>query len=189
VLGAGEQQERLIEALLTLSRSQRGLDHREPFDLAAVARDVLLARRAEARRHDLRIDARLDPAPTSGDVRLGERLIANLVDNAIRHNVPGGRIAVETVTTAHGATLSVANSGPEVPPAEIDRLLQPFERLADGRRGSQGERPGLGLGLSIAQAIATAHAASLAVRARTGGGLEIDAVFPPSDRPALPPTT
>jgi signal transduction histidine kinase len=189
VLGAGEQQERLIEALLTLSRSQRGLDHREPFDLAAVARDVLLARRAEARRHDLRIDARLDPAPTSGDVRLGERLIANLVDNAIRHNVPGGRIAVETVTTAHGATLSVANSGPEVPPAEIDRLLQPFERLADGRRGSQGELPGVGLGLSIAQAIAAAHAASLAVRARTGGGLEIDAVFPPSDRPALPPTT
>ncbi len=168
VIGAGEQQERLIEALLTLSRSQRGLDHREPFDLAAVARDVLLARRAEARRHDLRI--------------------ANLVDNAIRHNVPGGRIAVETATTARGATLSVGNSGPEVPPAEIDRLLQPFERLADGHRGGQGEQQGLGLGLSIAQAIATAHAASLAVRSRAGGGLDIEAVFPPSDRPGLPST-
>jgi signal transduction histidine kinase len=182
VLGAGEQQERLIEALLTLSRSQRGLDHSEPFDLAEVARDVLRTRRTEAHRHGLRIDTALEPAATTGDGRLGERLITNLVDNAIRHNVPGGRIEIVTATTARGAMLSIANTGPDVPPQEIDRLLQPFQRMADSR--SAGDAAGLGLGLSIAHAIAGAHGAALAVRAQPGGGLEVTAAFPASDRHA-----
>jgi len=171
VLGAGEQQERLIEALLTLSRSQRGIDRRTPFDLSSVARDVLRARAGEAQRREIRIDAELQPARASGDLRLAERLLANLVDNAIRHNVPGGRIEIVTATTARGAALSVGNTGPVVPPTEIDRLLQPFERLADGRSGhGHGTAPGLGLGLSIAQAIASAHGAVLSVHSRPGGG-------------------
>ncbi len=176
VLAAGEQQERLIEALLTLSRSQRGLDHHEPFDLAAVTCEIAGSRDPEAERRAVRIHAALSPARTSGDPRLGERLIANLVDNAIRHNVPGGRVELTTTTVAGNAVLTVANTGPPVPPAEIARLLQPFQRLTDERAGD-GE--GLGLGLSIAQAIATAHGALLAVRARHAGGLAIEVRFPP----------
>jgi signal transduction histidine kinase len=175
VLAAGEQQERLIEALLTLSRSQRGLHHHEPFDLAAMTCEIAGTRAQEAERHEVRIDAHLSPAPASGDPRLGERLIANLVDNAIRHNVPGGRVDVVTTTVAGSAVLTVVNTGPAVPACEIGRLLQPFQRLANGRAG---EGEGLGLGLSIAQAIATAHGAVLAVRARHRGGLAVEVRFP-----------
>jgi signal transduction histidine kinase len=88
LLAAGEQQERLIEALLTLARSQRGLDHRQPFDLAALAAAVLQAREPEAQVRGLHISASLTPAPAAGDPLLIERLIGNLVDNALRHNVP-----------------------------------------------------------------------------------------------------
>jgi signal transduction histidine kinase len=173
VLAAGEQQERLIEALLTLSRSQRGLDHHEPFDLAAVAAEVLQTRRPEAEHRQLQIDAALDPAPTSGDPALGERLVANLVDNAVRHNVPSGRIEVETGTRDGRAVLTIANSGPVVPSAELDRLFQPFQRLA-----ADGQDDGLGLGLSIVHAIATAHGATLTTRARPDGGLAVEVSFP-----------
>jgi signal transduction histidine kinase len=179
VVAAGEQQERLIEALLTLSRSQRGLDRLEHFDLAAVTREILCEHRAEAVRRGLGIDTRLVPALTSGDLRLGERLVANLVDNAIRHNVPGGWVEISTATTGDRATISVANTGPAVPPAELERLLRPFQRLAENRGGETGEQ-GLGLGLSIAHAITMAHGATLAVRARSGGGLEITVSFPAS---------
>jgi signal transduction histidine kinase len=176
VLAAGEQQERLIEALLTLSRSQRGLDQHEPFDLAAVAADVLATRRPEAERRRLRLDTALEEASIVGDRRLGERLVANLVDNAIRHNVPAGRIEVATGTTNGHAVLSIANSGPVVPAGELDRLFQPFQRLADD--GDDGQDEGVGLGLSIVQAIATAHEATLTPRARPEGGLAIEVRFP-----------
>jgi signal transduction histidine kinase len=176
VLAASGQQERLIEALLTLSRSQRGLDHHEAFDLAEVSCEIIGARALEAERRDVRINAALSRAQTSGDPRLGERLIANLVDNAIRHNVAGGRVEVTTTTVAGNAVLTVVNTGPPVPAAEIGRLLQPFQRLADDRAG---DSEGLGLGLSIAQAIAAAHEAVLTVRARRDGGLAIEARFPP----------
>jgi signal transduction histidine kinase len=175
VLVAGEQQERLIEALLTLSRSQRGLDQREPFDLAAVAAEVLQTRRPEAEHKQIRIDTALDPAPTSGDAALGERLVANLLDNAVRHNVPAGRIEVATGTRDGYAVLSVANTGPPVPPTEVDRLFQPFEQLPDDRNGDD---DGLGLGLSIVDAIVTAHGATLTARAQPEGGLAVEVSFP-----------
>jgi signal transduction histidine kinase len=175
VLAAGEQQERLIEALLTLSRSQRGLDQHEPFDLAAVAAEVLETRRPEAEHAQLHIEAALDPAPTSGDPALGERLVANLVDNAVRHNVPAGRIEVATGTRDGHAVLSIANSGPVVPSAELDRLFQPFQRFAADRNG---EEDGLGLGLSIVHAIATAHGATVSTRVRPEGGLAVEVSFP-----------
>jgi signal transduction histidine kinase len=177
VLAAGEQQERLIEALLTLSRSQRGLDRREPFDLAVVAGEVLLDRAPEAESRRLRVETALDPAPTSGDSALGERLVANLVDNALRHNLTGGRLDVATGTKAGRAVLTVSNSGPPVPPAEVARLFEPFQRLSD-RSGHDG---GLGLGLSIVHAIAAAHGATLTARARPEGGLTIEVGFPPAE--------
>ncbi len=177
VLAAGEEQERLIEALLTLARSERGLDHRQRVDLAGVTADVLAARRAAAEAAGLRLEATVEPAVVAGDPRLVERLAANLVDNAIKHNVPGGHLHVATATIAGHPTLSVQNAGPVIEPAEVERLLQPFQRL-DSARAAQ--RDGLGLGLSIAQAIATTHAARLVATAPRSGGLRVEVRFPPA---------
>jgi signal transduction histidine kinase len=175
VLAAGEQQEKLIEALLTLSRSQRGLDRHEAFDLASVTADVLIARQPEAERRQLRLDATLGAAPVSGDVRLAERLITNLIDNAVRHNNAGGQIEITTTSRAGSSTLSVSNSGQIIPPDETDRLLQPFQRLASDRNSND---DGLGLGLSIVHAIAAAHGATLTARAQPHGGLHMEVSFP-----------
>jgi signal transduction histidine kinase len=170
VLAAGEEQERLIEALLTLSRSQRGLERREPVDLAATAAAILDG----VDRDGLTFATALEPARTSGDQRLVERLVANLVDNAVHYNVPGGRVEVSTGTHAGRAVLTVANTGPSVPETKIDRLFQPFERLENGRTG---DSTGTGLGLSIVQAIATAHSAEVTARPRPDGGLRIETSF------------
>jgi signal transduction histidine kinase len=115
-------------------------------------------------------------APASGDPRLAERLIANLADNALAHNTPGGWIEVVTGTKDSRAVLSVLNTGPVVPAAAVGRLLQPFQRLGT-ERTSHSE--GLGLGLSIVQAIAQAHGAALTIRPQPGGGLHAEVSFPP----------
>ena len=156
VLATGEQQERLIEALLTLARSQRGLDRREPIDLAAIAGEVLEARRPEAELRGLTVTAALQPAPVLGDPRLAERLAANLVDNAICHNVAHGVVQITTGVRAGHAVLAVWNTGPLIPPDQVPRLFQPFQRSGADRTGT---REGQGLGLSIVAAIAEAHGA------------------------------
>jgi signal transduction histidine kinase len=171
LLESGEQQERLIEALLMLSRSQRGLDRRERVDLAAIT----LGRVRSTDRDGLELDASLLPAETSGDPRLVERLVANLVDNAVKHNVPNGSVTVKTETREARALLTVENTGAPVEPADLDRLFQPFQRLHAERTGTPN---GSGLGLSIVYAIATAHDASITLRSRTGGGLRIEISFP-----------
>jgi signal transduction histidine kinase len=181
VLAAGGQQERLIAGLLTLAKAQRGLGQREPVDLAAVVADALRSFRSGAQIRGLLVSAALAAAPALGDACLAERLAVNLVGNAVSHNVPGGWIEIETGVEAGCAVLSVANSGPVIPSAEIARLFQPFQRLADGRAGGQ---DGLGLGLSIVSAIISAHNAELSARALPGGGLGIRVRFP-----ALPPGT
>jgi signal transduction histidine kinase len=164
VLAAGEQQERLIEALLTLARSQRGLDRREPVDLAEVVEAALPAD----------VAATLRPAGVLGDRRLIERLVTNLVDNAVRHNVPGGWVYVATANGGPEAILRVVNSGPRVRDEEVPDLLEPFRR-AGAERSGHGE--GLGLGLSIAAAVAAAHGAALELRARPEGGLDVEVRF------------
>jgi signal transduction histidine kinase len=172
VLRLGRQQETLIDALLTLAGSERGIACREPFDLAEVTATVIA---------DVKIDARLGPAPTEGDARLAESLVANLVGNAVRHNVPGGWASIETETAGGRAVLRVTNSGPVIPPAEVDRLFQPFQRLGGERvrrQDGQGDG-GLGLGLAIVRAIADAHGAELNAHARPEGGLGITVIFPP----------
>jgi signal transduction histidine kinase len=178
VLAAGEQQERLIEALLTLARSERGLAQRDPFDLARVVESVVAARRPEADLRGLDLHATLEPAMTTGDPGLAERLVANLVDNALSHNHEEGALEVATSMQDGGAVLSVVNTGPRIPPDQIERLLQPFQRLAVDRT-DHGE--GIGLGLSIVNAIVTAHGASLTVTALALGGLRIEVGFPPVD--------
>jgi signal transduction histidine kinase len=177
VLVAGEQQERLIEALLTLARSERGLDRQEPLDLSAIAREVLASRRDDARSRDVSLEADLGSAHVLGDPRLAERLLANLIDNAIRHNRPGGRARVSTATSTGHAILSVTNTGPAVPPDQIDRLFQPFQRLRAGRTAMR-DGDGLGLGLPIVVAIAAAHGAYVRARSRPSGGLSVAVRFP-----------
>ncbi|OHV37769.1 two-component sensor histidine kinase [Pseudofrankia sp. EUN1h] len=174
VLELGATQERLIEALLTLASGEQGVDRREPFDLADIARQVL-SYRPSHRPADVAVDSTLDAAPASGDPRLVESLVANLVDNALRYNVAGGRVEVTTSATSSGARLSVRNSGPVVQPAQVARLFEPFQQL-HGRRIRHGE--GHGLGLAIVRAIAEAHGARLAAAARPTGGLDIEATFP-----------
>jgi signal transduction histidine kinase len=180
VLEESEQQEQLIEALLTLAQGQRGIDRAEAVDLASVVGEVLGSREGVAAARDVKIGRALAGATISGDGRLIERLVSNLVDNAIRHNAPGGRVDV-SLRSGGRVTLTVTNTGPVVPPEEVERLLQPFQRLAADRTSY---RDGLGLGLSIVAAIARSHDAMLAVRARPDGGLEIDLHFPARAAPA-----
>jgi signal transduction histidine kinase len=177
LLESGQQQERILEALLTLATSEAGLSRPEPADLAKVATACLASVGTEAGRRGLRVEASLGPAPLLGDPDLITRLIANLVDNAVRHNVPGGTVEVKTARRDGDAVLSVANSGPIIPPGEIGRLLQPFQRLAT-TRSSDGD--GHGLGLAIVRAIATAHGGTLTARVRPGGGMHVQVRIPAS---------
>jgi signal transduction histidine kinase len=175
VLASGEQQERLIDALLTLTRVQAGLNQRAPFDLASVTDDIVAWRRPEVQLRGLHLDSALASAPTLGDARLVERLVANVVDNALSHNVPGGRVEVVTETRDGHAVLAVSNDGPVIRRSDIDRIFQPFQRLGAERTGHQG---GLGVGLSIVKAIAEVHGATITARPRDRGGLDITVVFP-----------
>ena len=174
VLVTGQEQERLIEALLTLARSQRGLDHRDPFDLAEITTRVLNARSPRAQALALDVTAELGSAPATGDPSLAERLIANLTDNALSYNVPGGQVEVSTGTRNGHAFLLMANTGPPVPAGQIQRLLQPFQRLNPDRADEPGRS---GLGLSIVAAIAKAHDAVLSVHPGNHGGLSVKVTF------------
>jgi signal transduction histidine kinase len=168
------QQARLLESLLTLSSSERGVEHPEPLDLAALAEDVLLPFAAETDRRGLLLAADLRPAGVCGDSALIQRLVANLLDNAIDYNMPGGRVDITTGTDPSGRSfVSVSNSGGEIPPEQVDRLLEPFQRLV--RTPDDGHH---GLGLSIVRAVVTAHGAELVARSRPGGGLVVEAFFP-----------
>jgi len=175
LLASGREHERLLEALLTLASSERGLDHREPLDLATLATRVVLTRRPEIERRSLQLDTALASAPATGDPALVERLTANLIDNAVGYSGTGGRVEIRTATDAGVAVLSVANSGPVVPPDELERLFEPFQRLGGARvAGADGHH---GLGLSIVRAIATAHGATVTARPQPGGGLAVTVGF------------
>jgi signal transduction histidine kinase len=191
-LAAGEQQERLIAALLTLARGERGLDAFEPFDLGAVAAGAAAAVRDEAEARGVTVTADVRAAAALGDSRLAEQLAANLADNAIRYNLTGGEVEISTGVRDGRAFLSVSNTSPVIiPPDQVGRLFQPFQRLDPGRAGRGGsgggarrdgggpERGGLGLGLAIVSAIAAAHGAELRAVTRTAGGLAVEVVFPP----------
>jgi signal transduction histidine kinase len=169
-LEENEQQEQLIEALLALAQGQRGIDRREQVDLAAVTDEVLRAHELEAAAQGLRVDSSLEPVVIDGDRRLITRLVSNLIENAIRHNVQGGRLEARVGR----GTLAISNTGPPVPYAEIERLLQPFQRLAEDRVGY---RDGIGLGLSIVAAVANAHGAELEIRPGDDGGLRVEVRF------------
>ena len=180
VLAASEHQERLIEALLTLARSQRGLDSRGPVDLRQVTAEVVQAVPADG----LRVDIRLEDACATGDPAMVERLVANLVQNAVRHNRPDGWVSAWTGMRDGRATIEVVNAGPLLDAAQLDELTKPFVRAvaeADGNGNGNGRAhagDGLGLGLSIVQAVADAHGAGLTMSAPPEGGLRVTVAFP-----------
>ncbi|WP_280880104.1 HAMP domain-containing sensor histidine kinase [Streptomyces pseudovenezuelae] len=181
VRAAGQEQERLIDALLTLARSQRGLERREFVDLTAIVRERLPAVGG------CRVEARLEPASALGDPQLIERLVVNLAENAVRHNLPageGGWVSVWTGVDAAGRPgLRIENSGPVIPADQAAGLFQPFRRLGPDRvaphgRGRGRERDGVGLGLSIVAAVVAAHGGRVWARTRSLGGLTVEVWLP-----------
>jgi signal transduction histidine kinase len=186
VLTASEHQEQLIEALLTLARSQRGLESRAPVDLREVTAEVIRSVPSDG----LRIETSLGDASTTGDRAMVERLVANLIENAVRHNEPGGWVTAWTGVRDGLPTVEVTNAGPVVDSDQVDTLVKPFVRAdGNGRAVPAGEPSGghpervrgLGLGLSIVQAVADAHGARLATVARPEGGLKVAVAFPAAD--------
>jgi signal transduction histidine kinase len=184
LLASNAEQERLIEALLTLASGEADTSQRESLDLTDITSAALAAAQPGIRRLGLQVHTDIQPAILDGDPLLVQQLVTNLIDNAVRHNIGGGDVQVATATRGGHAVLSVSNSGQVIPAAEVDRLFQPFQRLGPrpARRGG-----GHGLGLSIVRAIATTHGAAIAVRARPGGGLAVDVTFLPPPGPRAAP--
>lgn len=168
------QSEAIIDGLLTLARSDRGVTRRELVDLEAAAQDAIDQTSASARNSGVAIEADLSAAPTLGDRVLVERLVANLVDNAVRYNVRGGSVQVDSGTDAGLSYVSVTNSGPVVPRAKVTSLFEPFTRLDERVTNGQG----VGLGLSIVASVVAAHGARLHADALPAGGLKITVSFP-----------
>jgi signal transduction histidine kinase len=186
VLASEQHLEQMIDGLLALARGQTGLERRERVDLASFAAELLRMQDSELKDLGLDVDMTLAPAPTTGDPRLVERLIANLIDNAISHNIPQGNVEITTGIHHQHAFLTVANSGPMISPEEVPRLLEPFRRL-HGARVTHGG--GNGLGLAIVNAIAVAHRATLTIQPRPGGGLIAEVTFPTAARETKQSTT
>ena len=173
VLEATDRTEALLDGLLVLALSQRGVRRHEPVDLAGLAARVARGLRAEAAEAGVRLEVEASRAVVRGDEQLLERLVANLAENAIRHNDRGG-FALLRVCEADGVALvRVSNDGPEIPEEAVGRLAEPFQRLQRSSR-----RRGSGLGLSIVRAVAEAHGGTLTLRRREGGGLEAEVALP-----------
>ena len=170
--------ERLIEGLLMLARSEAAVGREEPVDLAALAADCITDLRARAEEAHVEVQDDLEPAWTSGEPALLERMIANLIDNGIRHNVPAGWLRVTTRAEGGRVRLTVANGGARIDPASADRLTEPFRRL--GRGGG-----GFGLGLSIVRSVVTAHRGTMEVSAPEAGGLAVQIELPAQVAPVV----
>ena len=179
---ATERSDALIDGLLVLARSDRGPGARTPVDLAALAEEALAQASPEAATAGVVTAGRFDPAPTAGDDALLGRLAGNLIENAIRHNEPGGRVDVVTgPAAASGGSagevrLAVTNTGPVIDPADVDALFEPFRRLGADRLAGRGA----GLGLSIVRSVAAAHNGRVTARPRPGGGLVVEVFLPRS---------
>jgi signal transduction histidine kinase len=163
--------EELIASLLVLARSEGNAGHEEPIDLAALAADCVTDLRGQAADARVRIDSELAPAWVDGDPRLLDRLLANLLDNGIRHNVAGGRLLIATDTRGGQVSVRVINGGARIDPDVVDGLMAPFRRLSRAAGG-------FGLGLSIVRSIAVAHRGSVRLRAPADGGLEVRVELP-----------
>jgi signal transduction histidine kinase len=171
-----EQAERLVESFLVLARAQRGVvDDLTTVSLPQITADTLDNRTDRAAAASVTLRRSLDPAEVAGSQTLLSRLAANLTDNAIRYNQPGGWVQVTTTAGGSSARLTVENSGPVLHPREASQLGRPFRRGGAERTCSDG---GVGLGLSIVAAIAAAHRGSIDIEARTAGGLRVTVTLP-----------
>jgi signal transduction histidine kinase len=172
---ATERSEQLIDSLLVLARSDAVAITAEPVELGTLvlnAHDSLIA---EIGRRDLDVDLTLEPAIVEGDRSLLDRLVGNLLENAVRHNVTHGWISVETGMTGRNTTLKVANSGAVISAADTTALFDRFRRADAARtRGT----PGFGLGLSIVSAVAGAHGGSVRAEPLEHGGLAVQVDLP-----------
>lgn len=171
---AVDHAEHLIGALLILARNERGLTAHDEVDLATITEDIL----DNADLGDLQVHAALQPAVISGDPVLAERLIANLVENAVRYNTAAGDIWISTHTTAGSSQLTVANAGPVISTADAGRLFQPFQRLND-----RASHDGFGLGLAIVASIAAVHGGTASAHPRKDGGLSVTVTIPSTAAP------
>jgi signal transduction histidine kinase len=169
IRAAVDHAEHLIGALLILARNERGLTVHDEVDLATVAEDIL----DTVGLGDRRVHATLEPAVISGDPVLVERLVANLVDNAVRYTGAAGDIWISTSTVEGRSHLTVANTGPLISPLDADRIFRPFQRLND-----LASHEGFGLGLTIVASIASVHGGIATARPRDDGGLSITVTVP-----------
>ncbi len=169
-----DKAESMIEALLTIAVSDQGKLSTEFTDLATLAEDAIDAAAPDIERLQLHVDAQLDPAGITGDPQLLERMISNLVGNAVRHNEPDGWIRLRTGTSDAAVRFEIANSGPFIPDDAVPSMFEPFRRM-EARTGARG---GVGLGLSIARSVAAAHHATVTASSQPAGGLDISVLIP-----------
>jgi signal transduction histidine kinase len=169
---AVDHSERLIEALLVLARNEQARALTDPLDLAAVAEDALDRRTGDG----ITTMTTLNEAPVTGDGVLLERLVANLINNAERYNIPGGTISISTTTDNGASLIRIVNTGQVIPPDQVDRLFLPFTRLDDRTR-----HDGFGLGLTLVSSIATVHGGTVHATAVPTGGLDITVRLPRRD--------
>lgn len=162
-----DEQDRILEAMLTLARSERGLDGLAPVDLAELVERALLAASTEADSRGIRFEADVRNAAVAGDAALLERLVANLLDNAIRHNRDGGWVRVAVRSDHRTVLIEIGNGGEAIPPEAVAGLFEPFRRLGGERTDSRG----LGLGLPIVRAVAAAHGGQARAKSGDQGGL------------------
>lgn len=173
VCDATERSEALLDSLLALARSESTMGDRAVVDLAELAGDVVGERIDRADAAGVRLDLELGAdVEVAGDRWLLERLIANLVDNGITHNLHGGWLVVAVERRGDRAVVRTSNTGDRLTPDQVDDILQPFHRATDGRR------PGYGLGMTIVCSVAKAHDGVVDVRPRDGGGLDVEVSLP-----------
>ena len=170
-----DRTERLIDQLLVLAAADEPVRRTEQIDLSETVRRTLDAHAGEFEQLDLRRELSLAAVTVRGDRALLDRLVGNLVENAIQHNKAGGRVSVVTSASPEGATFQIANDGGEIVPEQVPGLFERFARLDRSRSRGTG---GYGLGLSIVRAIARAHGGEAQARARPEGGLEVTVTLP-----------
>jgi signal transduction histidine kinase len=184
-----DQVDRLLESFLSLARAQDGrlAEERSQVALDPLISAALAARADELAGRHLSVGTHLTPIEVSGSETLLERMIENVIENAVRHIEPGGSIevALEPFQGEHGR-LTVDSSGPILDQNAVAQLTQPFRRLGHDRIGSHS---GHGLGLSIVAAVAAAHGGNLRLQARLEGGLRVQITLPASTIPQFAETT
>jgi signal transduction histidine kinase len=176
LLEVNARNEKLIEGLLLLARSERELAVRKPVDVQEVAQTAVEQVMPFAEEHGVTVSTELVSAPTTGDPVLLERSVSNLLENAVKYNIPeNGKVWIRTGMVDGALVVQVANTGQHVPAYEVNSLFEPFRRLNADRVDSA---KGAGLGLSIVRAVVQAHGGNVAAVPRDGGGLVVTIRLP-----------